>query len=251
MAATQWNVVPALVCVASCGKGVFWRMESVCFRLFHRTVQDNEFQIGANCVTWNDAPSLDVAFESLHSLTLQHFKAVSKMALANRDEQARQEPRLRWRHNINHAWKPVWTAGRPDRPSGFDPALLPAAEDQRLRTGSSHLTCAKTHMKCDALWSPVGVRRLSLCRLHPLCWRQLSKLHGNYRQVWLPRDVLTSYLKLVNLLMNHLPTTSWNVPMHAQTLLWGWLITVIKPVRESPPCQWLAKICFYAHNYML
>lgn len=29
----------------------------------------------------------------------------------------------------------------------------------------------------------------------------------------------TSYLKLVNLLMNHLPATSWNVPMHAQTLL--------------------------------
>lgn len=103
-------------------RGLLWKrcflMNGKCVfqSLFHCTVQ--EFQIGANDITWNDAARSDVALVCpCRVWTLPNFKAVSKMALANRDEQASQEPRHRWWHNIHYAWKPVWTAGGPDWPS--------------------------------------------------------------------------------------------------------------------------------------
>lgn len=166
-------------CSSLCG--LLWKrcflMNGKCvFRsLFHCTVQDNEFQLGANDVGWDDAARLDVAFACPCTVwTLPHFKAVSNMALANRGEQASGEPRLRWRHNTRYGWK------GPDRPTGFG---------SRLSTVSfSPHVCWNTHevwRVAISRWCP-GTLALQVTP----ALLEAAVGGAETRQVWLCRDVL-------------------------------------------------------------
>lgn len=175
-------------CFLMNGKCVFWCV-------FHCTMQDNEFQIGANDVTWNDGEILT---------------------------------------ELERLWPGSACCRRPAFEDRFFSRVLKHSRsvtccDLLLVSGDSR-SAGSTRSAGGSCWSCEGTETISRFDSRGTSW--------------------TSYLKLVNLLMNHLPATSWNVPMHAQTLHWGWLITVIKAVRQSP-CQWLAKICFYAHNCIL